>query len=163
MFTIINSIIVFRKLHTRAWPSLQVDASQCYILCFSHIRVEADIQWCKIILHGLGPTCSSSCGHSSFSWSNFFLGSRVILHALGPTCSRAFFCLFHPTTRFPIADSKALRRLSFGKLWQCDRINIICLNECRQRENWPNGIALVDTIYSPLNEIPFIKLLQNST
>ena len=80
------------------------------VLCLPQIWVDADIQWYRIVLHDLD------------SDSTLFYDILLVFSI------RLQVSLLPPAK---LSDNRPL-----GKLWQCDRINIIDLNEwCHQKKN----------------------------
>ena len=108
MFTIIN-IIIICKFHARVCSWLQDDTNSS-VLCFPQYRVEADIQWYKIVLHAPGPESTLIYGVLLV----FTIRSQV----------------------FSLPSAKLLDDHHLGKLWQRDRINITGLDDwCCQKKN----------------------------
>ena len=82
MFTIINIIIIIiGKFHARAWPWLHASWS---FVCLSQIRAEADIRWCKIVLHAPNQGCSIASCWSFQSGRGFLIAASK---ALRQSCS----------------------------------------------------------------------------
>ena len=102
------------------------DDAASSVLCLFQIWLEADIQWYIIILHA-------------------------------PGCSRASFWSFPSNRRFPHCHQQSsLTIILWGKLCQCDRINITGVNGCcHQKKTLSWNHTSLCKLQSSLNSAPF--------